>query len=82
MCESALFFVYLDGTYSSIFKVVFSEEFEENMYEDNELAITFSICQTPKKTDSHLFAELDGDFRFCCYSLLFEVEDGIFEVCV
>ena len=26
--------------------------------------------------------DMDGDFRFCCYSLLFEVEDGIFEVCV
>ena len=92
LCETALFFVYLDGTYSSVFKVMTSDDHEKDVLEeDDELTftltsdichtLTYAICQTGKSKDSHMFSELDGDFRFCCYSLLVEVKNGVFEVC-
>ena len=30
--------------------------------------------------DRKMFAELDGELRFCCYSLLLETAKGIFEI--
>ena len=78
-CECAVFFAYLDGTYSAVFKTVKNQEVKESMPMD--VMVTFSVLSTLRQADSELFAKMDGDFRFCCYSLLFEVDDGIFEVC-
>ena len=81
-CECALFYVHLDGTYSSIFKSVLNQELTEaETLEDSQMVVTYSICKSPRKADTHLFSWLDGEFRFCCYSLLIEKKDGVFEVC-
>lgn len=77
-CECcALFYVFKDGTYGAYFKTIKDAE----VVSDDSLKFTYSINSARKK-DTHLFAELDGDFRFCCYSLLLEIDDGLFEVCV
>lgn len=82
-CNCALFYVYLDGTSSAFFKSFTSQELvpsEFNEYE-KELVESYAICRSERKRNMHLFAELDGNFRFCCYSLLIEKKDGVFEVC-
>lgn len=73
----ALFYVFLDGTYGAFFKIVNNEEYDEDEDEDT---IEFALCKVTN-SDRHLFAELDAEFRLCCYSLLVEVEDGVYEVC-
>ncbi len=70
---SALFYVMKDGTYKTVFRVVCDEDEEEDLVE-------FAIG-TVRSSDMHMFAELDGEFKFCCYSLLIETDDGEFEVC-
>ena len=78
-CECALFFVHKDGTYSSVFKTVLSEKPSDDFDEDGNLVITYSIAKSPRKNDMHLFSWLDGEFRFCCYSILIEITDGLYE---
>ena len=79
-CEScALFYVYLDGTYEAFFKYIY--DVDEGDDSDEEKEITYAYC-CMQGDDRHFFAQLDGRFRFCCYSLLIEVEDGVYEVCV
>lgn len=82
-CDSALFFVHMDGTYSSVFKTTVSEELVSNEDEEEEsMEITYTICKSERKRDMHFFSWLDGQFRFCCYSLLVETSEGMYEVCV
>ena len=67
----ALFFVFNDDSYGAYFKCV---------YDEDEKDVEYALCRMFGK-DRHMFAELDGEFRFCCYSLLVETNDGLFEVC-
>ena len=81
-CECALFYVHQDESYTAFFKTTVSQEFEEGeTFDDSGMLITYSICKATRRNDTHFFAWLDGEFRFCCYSLLFEKEDGSWEVC-
>jgi hypothetical protein len=73
----ALFFVMKDGTYKSYFKTLFDSE----EIDDEGLELTFALASAAS-TDRHAFADLDGELRFCCYSLILEIEDGLFEVCI
>lgn len=83
-CQSAVFVQYIDETYSAYIKIYHADDDRGPMFEDEDgdLVFTFAICSLPRVADSHVFAQIDGDFRLCCYSLLLEVEDGIYEVCV
>lgn len=79
-CECALFYVHLDGSYSSVFKTIVSEEIDDDVItEDSQILVTYSLCTSLRKKDIHLFSTLDGCYRFCCYSLLVEIEDGVYE---
>lgn len=79
-CECALFYVHLDGSYSSVFKTIVSEEIDDDVItEDSQIQVTYSLCTSLRKKDIHLFSTLDGCYRFCCYSLLVEIEDGVYE---
>lgn len=70
-CEScALFYVHKDETYSAYVKSVYDADEEE---------VTFALGKIEGK-ERHMFADLDGELRFCCYSLLVEVDDGMYEV--
>lgn len=87
-CESAIFFVYLDGTYQAIFKIVHDEEeIDPEDYEDYEedeggnILVTYAICKSERMSDPHFFQKIDGEFHFCCYNLMLEIDDGLFEVC-
>lgn len=82
-CQSAIFIVHNDGTYGAYLKIYHNDEGEAIAFEDDEgdLVLSFAICTIPRGDDRHLFAKLDGDFRFCCYTILLEKEDGIYEVC-
>ena len=72
-CDScALFYVHKDGTFSAYFKTVYDADDED---------VTFAIGKI-KSEDRHLFADLDGEMRFCCYSILNEIADGVYEVAV
>ena len=83
----ALFYVFNDDSYGAFFKYVYNaygenegnDDYEEDEYEDKERDVKYAICRG-YSMDRHLFAELDGRMRFCCYSLLIEKEDGVFEV--
>lgn len=73
-CEyCALFFVHKDETYEAYFKsgVEYNEETDTFDYH-------IGRCRA---NDRHMFSELDGEFKFCCYSLLLEVDDNTYEVC-
>ena len=74
-CDTcALFYVFNDGTYGSYFKVIYdaSEDMED---------IEYAICKVSSENE-RLFEGLDGEIRFCCYSILIDKEDGVFEICV
>lgn len=76
-CDNcALFFIMKNGTYEAFFKTIYDNDEAANDSDQVELA----LCNG-QGTDEQFFAELDGKFRFCCYSLLIETEDGRFEVC-
>ena len=72
--DCALFFVMQDGTYRAYLKGILDEN-----EEDEEVTVGVLEMQGD---DSHFFADVDADARLCCYSLLIEHEDGMFEVCV
>ena len=85
-CDCALFFIHLDETYSAYFKVIMDSEFVDEDIddlddEDCQMKITYALCRTDRKDDTHMFSELDGEYRFHCYSLLQEIEEGLYEVC-
>lgn len=64
-CENcAIFVVHRDGIYEAFMKM-----------DEDEGAIGII-----RSDDMHMFAELDGELRFCCYSLLMETDEGIYEI--
>lgn len=64
-CEMpAIFMVFNDGTYAA---AILDDENEEQLY----------IVTSP---DMHLFSELDGELRFCCYNLITEREPGMWMI--
>lgn len=72
-CDNcAVFIVHVDESYSVYFKMEtgWSEEEDEPLY---------SIGRVDGD-DRKLFSMVDGEFRFCCYSLLIEKEEGLYEI--
>lgn len=61
----AIFIVRQNGKFEAVFK----------MFVDGE----YRLAKIDSK-DRKMFAELDGEFRFCCYSLLLETAKGIYEI--
>lgn len=59
--DSAIFAVYNDGRYQAFIK-----DWNE---EKGKFRVT---CVQSKDRDPHIFAKLDGEFRFCCYNLIIE----------
>ena len=61
--ESAVFAVFNDGHY---------EAFVKHWDEEDE---NFHVLDV-SSDDMHMFADIDGEFRLCCYNLITEHEDG------
>ena len=61
--ESAIFAVGLNNEFYAAVKM-YDEEADEE------------VVQIIHSDDMHMFADLDGDLRLCCYALLIEVEPG------
>lgn len=77
-CENcALFYVFKDGTYGAYMKTVC----DMTLLDEEKVLQKFAICTLDPSDDHHFFAQLDGMYRFCCYSLLIETDNGVFEVC-
>lgn len=69
----AVFVVNLDETYTVVFKIPAGRDERGN----KRLGIGMRTSK-----DRLMFAQMDGDIRFCCYSLLIEVSEGEYEVMV
>lgn len=61
--ESAIFAVGLNNEFYAAVKM-YDEEADEE------------VVQIMHSDDMHMFADLDGELRLCCYALLIEVEPG------
>ena len=59
--ESGIFAVFKDGLMMALWKIT----------EGDDMAIVEA-----EGDDIHLFAEIDGEFRLCCYNLMIEGEDN------
>lgn len=61
--NSAIFSVFSDETFMSIWRYYDEDEDTDRFYK-------------VKSDDPHMFAEIDGEFRFCCYNLIVEDRPG------
>lgn len=64
--ESAVFVVFQDGRFEAFWKT-FDEE--------GELCI--ARCESK---NMHMFSEIDGEIRFCCYGLIIEQPNGMWKI--
>ena len=72
-CDNcALFVVHNNDTYEAYMKI--GSEYDED---EEEISCDIGVCRSD---DMHMFATMDGEFKFCCYSLLMETGDGIYEI--
>ena len=65
--DSAIFVVFNDGRMKAYIKLLLDDEVQVIELESAD-------------NDTHMFAELDGEFRFYCYNLIIEVEPGLWDI--
>ena len=71
--EAAVFCAFHDGRYMAVVK---QPEFAEDL-DDIEKYVYVYIKPSRHKD---MFADVDSEFRLCCYSLITEIENGLWRI--